>query len=59
MQPLLAKMQEGGGPGQVAVTAGIVGGLIGGCVGMIYPIVLLVFMNRPAIRHAVGASRGR
>lgn len=59
MQPLLAKMQEGGGPGQVAVTAGLVGGLIGAVLGMIYPILLLVFMNRPAIRAAVGASRGR
>lgn len=58
MQPLLAKMQEAGGPGQLAVTAGLVGGLIGAGLGMIYPILLLVFMNRPAIRAAVGASRG-
>ncbi|MFN9369873.1 MAG: hypothetical protein ACK6CT_14100 [Planctomycetia bacterium] len=58
MQPLLAKMQDAGGPGQLAVTAGLVGGLIGAGLGMIYPVLLLVFMNRPAIRDAVGSSRG-
>lgn len=59
MQPLLAKMQAGDGPGRFVVIFGLVGGLIGGLVAMVYPIILLVFMNRKVLRDAVGASSDR
>lgn len=60
MQPLLVDMwQADGNSGpNTAAFVGIFGGLVGGCLGLIYPVILLVFMYRPALRDAL-AGRAR
>ncbi len=55
--PLLARMNQGG---SAEAVAGSVGGMIGmGCgffLGLIYPIVVLILMTRPAVVEAFKAS---
>lgn len=53
VQPLLAKAKEAGGAAEAGAIGGAIGGLAGGCLGLIFPIVLLVFMYRPAVRDAL------
>jgi hypothetical protein len=53
IQPMLGAMKEAQGPAAMAAVGGVVGGLIGGLVSLAYPIVLLVFMRRPAVRAAL------
>jgi hypothetical protein len=53
LQPMLAQ-GEAGGLGQAAAIGGAVGGMISGCFSVIYPVVLLIFMYRPAVRAAFG-----
>ena len=57
LQPMLAQ-GEAGGLGQAAAIGGAVGGMIGGCFSVIYPVVLLIFMYRPAVRAAVAPPQG-
>jgi len=47
--PLLEEASKKQGPEAAGAIGGAVGGSIGGCVGLIYPILLLVFMTRPKI----------
>lgn len=56
MKPMLAAAQEAGGPAAMGAVGGAVATLLSGIFSLIYPIVLLVFMNRPALRAAVGAA---
>lgn len=53
MQPMLAAMKGAEGPAAFGAIGGLVGGLIGGLVSLAYPIVLLAFMNRTALRAAL------
>jgi hypothetical protein len=54
VQPMLAQAQgQDEGLGRAAAAVGAVSGLVGGCLSMIYPVVLLIFMYRPAVRAAV------
>ena len=48
--PLLQRANEpGASPQDTGMAIGaVVGGAVGGCLGMLYPIVLLIFMLRPA-----------
>ena len=56
MKPLLDQANAAaGGPEQAAAIGGMIGGLFGGCLGMVYPIVLLIFMCR---RNVAEALRG-
>ena len=57
---LWGPMLEGGnagapGPENAAAIAGVIGGIGGTCVGMIFPIVLLIFMLRPKFKAALEA----
>ena len=45
------------GPEKAGVTVGLVGGVCGGCVGLIYPIILLIFMYRANVIAAMKAQR--
>ena len=56
VQPMLAKMDPAFGPAEAATVSTAVSGLLGGCFGMLYPIVLLVFMYRPALRDWLAAD---
>jgi hypothetical protein len=53
LQPMLSQ-GEAGGLGQAAAIGGAVGGMISGCFSVIYPVMLLIFMYRPAVRAAFG-----
>jgi hypothetical protein len=53
MQPTLAAMKGAEGPAAIGAIGGLVGGLIGGLVSLAYPVVLLAFMNRTALRAAL------
>jgi hypothetical protein len=53
IQPMLQKAHEAQGPeGVGAAIGGAVGGMCGGCLGIIYPILLLIFMLRPNVTAA-------
>ena len=55
--PLMEKLDEiDPGPEKVGAISGIVGGSVGLCFGMIYPIVLLIFMFRPNVVQAFQPS---
>ena len=48
--PMLEKFSHARpGPEQAALIGGTVGGLFGACFGMIYPVLLLIFMFRPNV----------
>ena len=44
--PLVEQASAGGGPEAVGAAGGAAGGMLGTCFGLIYPIVLLIFMFR-------------
>lgn len=47
------------GPEKLGLTMGAYGGAIGGCFGLIYPVVVLIFMYRPALVSAFEARKGK
>jgi hypothetical protein len=49
--PMMTQARDGG-PEAAAAIGGLVGGMAGGCFGLVYPILLLIFMTRPKIRNA-------
>jgi len=51
--PLMERANAaGGGPEQAGAIGGIIGGAFGGCIGLIYPVLLLIFMMRPNVVQA-------
>lgn len=56
VQPMLAKWNPAFGPAEATAVSTAVSGILGGCFGMIYPIVLLVFMQRPTLRDWLAAG---
>jgi len=56
--PLMESASAGGGPEAIGATAGAIGGMAGGCIGLIYPIVLLVFMFRKNVVEFFQSLRG-
>ncbi len=54
VRPMLAQAQQQG-PENAAAMAGAFGGVMGGCIGMIYPILLLIFLTRPKLVAAFQA----
>ena len=49
MLPLLEQASELAGPQQAAAMGGVIGGGVGACFGLIYPVLLLIFMFRSPI----------
>jgi hypothetical protein len=48
--PLMARAQSSSNPQESAgAMGGAIGGLFGGCAGLIYPVLLLVFMMQPNV----------
>lgn len=45
-------MERASGPEAAAAIGGAIGGIVGGCIGLIYPVLLIIFMTRPAVRDA-------
>ena len=38
--------------GDPAAVGGVIGGVAGGCIGLVYPVLLLIFMTRPRVVQA-------
>ena len=57
-RPMLEQMQQHGSDAAAkgAAVGGLVGGMAGGCLGIIYPLLLLIFMLRPKIAAAFKPS---
>ena len=51
-RPMLEQFSQRQGPEAAGAIGGAIGGSIGGCMGLIYPILLIIFMMRP---HVVAA----
>jgi hypothetical protein len=52
--PLLEQAQvAGAGPEQAGAIGGMVGGVFGGCIGLVYPVLLLIFMFRRNVAEAL------
>lgn len=49
VQPMLEQARQQPGPEAAGAIGGAVGGTIGGCFGLIYPVLLLIFMTRPKV----------
>jgi hypothetical protein len=56
MRPMLEEASRKQGPEAAGAIAGAVGGTAGECLGIIYPILLLIFMTRPKVVAAFQAS---
>jgi hypothetical protein len=56
MRPMLEEASRKQGPEAAAAMAGAVGGTAGECLGIIYPILLLIFMTRPKVAAAFQPS---
>jgi hypothetical protein len=52
VQPMLEKAHNEQGPEAAGVMGGAIGSMFGGCFGIIYPVLLLVFMNLPKVAAA-------
>lgn len=52
IRPMLQQAREQHGAEAAGAIGGAIGGSVGGCLGMIYPILLLVFMFRPNVMAA-------
>ena len=50
LMPALARLTDSSSPDMMAAAVGgMVGGAIGGCLGLVYPVLLLIFMTRPRV----------
>jgi hypothetical protein len=49
VRPMLEQAQGRQGPEAAGAIGGAFGGTIGGCFGLVYPILLLIFMTRPNV----------
>ena len=49
VQPMLEKAHAAQGPEAAGAIGGAIGGMFGGCIGIIYPVLLLIFMTRPKV----------
>jgi hypothetical protein len=62
-QPMLEQAHQKSGPEAAAAIIGAVGGTFGSCFGMIYPVLLLIFMMRAnvvaAFRPSAAAEGGQ
>jgi hypothetical protein len=56
MHPLMEQAAQKHGPEVAALIGGAIGGTFGSCIGMVYPVVLLIFMTRPKVAAAFRAS---
>jgi hypothetical protein len=57
LRPLLQEAGRQQGPEAAAAFGGMIGGTLGGCFGMIYPVLLLIFLTRPKLVAALQASQ--
>jgi len=51
-QPMLAEAHGKSGPEATAALAGAIGSVAGGCFGLLYPVLLIIFMTRKNVKAA-------
>ena len=56
VRPMLEQARGQHGPESAAALGGAIGGSIGGCLGLIYPVLLLIFMCMPKVAAAFRPS---
>ena len=56
LMPMAGEMRSGSAEA-LGAFAGLIGGLVGGCLGLVYPVLLIIFMNRPRIRAAFATEQ--
>jgi tellurite resistance protein TehA-like permease len=56
VRPILEQARQQHGPEAAGAIGGAIGGSIGGCLGLIYPVLLLIFMLRPTVVAAFRPS---
>jgi hypothetical protein len=49
VRPMLERAGQQHGPEAAGALGGAIGGTFGGCLGLVYPILLLIFMTRPKL----------
>jgi hypothetical protein len=47
VQPLMEEAARRQGPEAAGAMGGAIGGVLGGCIGLVYPILILIFLTRP------------
>ena len=58
-RPLLEQFADKGPAGQAVAIGGAAGTVLGGCFALVYPVILLVFMNRRNVIEAIHPERAR
>jgi len=59
VRPMMDAAEQGNDPqAQAQMIGGVVGAVFGGCFGLIYPVLLLIFMFRSNVKAAFGARTG-
>jgi hypothetical protein len=56
MQPLMARAHGNSAPEAAAAGGALVSGAVGSCFGLLYPVLLLIFMLRPNVVAAFKAA---
>jgi hypothetical protein len=56
VRPMLEEASHKQGPEAAGEIGGAIGGGIGGCIGLVYPVLLLIFMTRPKLVAAFRAT---
>jgi hypothetical protein len=57
VRPMLEQAQHKSGAEAAGAIGGAIGGTIGGCIGLVYPILLLIFMKRKNVVAAFGGGQ--
>ncbi len=55
-RPLLEEASRRPGPETAGAVGGAIGGTFGGCIGLVYPVLLIIFMTRPKVVAAFTQS---
>lgn len=58
LEPMLKQQPDMRDPQAAGAFFGAIGGTLGGCVGIIYPILLIIFMHRRSVVDALRAGPG-
>jgi len=55
-KPIIEQAHQQQGPEAAGAIGGAIGGMVGGCFGLVYPVLLLIFMLRPNVVAAFRSS---
>ena len=58
VRPMIEEANQKQGPEAAGAMGGAIGGTIGGCCGLIYPILILIFLPRPKVVSAFQSPAG-